>query len=269
MQSTTDSPIRIWHQSMTDLEPLPEYRRGLERRAVELLGDRVDVSVRGLAPGSYAGHSPSDVLGYPFAYQVVLSQVLEYVRHAEERGFDAFVVGSFSEPFLPQLRSAVDIPVVGLAESSLLTACNVGSHIGLVANAESLRHLVRKAVRAHGLGERVNEIASMRPELNEERLEKMPAADLVAAFVDTCRGVVERGADVLIPAEGVLANVVSDQGLREVDGAPVLDSLAAAWHAAEALVRLRRSTGLSASRAAYPRAPEEMVAGLLEAAGRR
>jgi hypothetical protein len=56
------------------------------------------------------------------------------------------------------------------------------------------------------------------------------------------------GADVLIPGEAVLCVLLASQGVSRVDDVPVVDALAATVKMAEALVDLRRITGLEVSR---------------------
>src|SRR3546814_8561904 len=59
----------------------------------------------------------TSALGNAFVYHRAVDQIIDYAIHAERDGFDAFVVGSFSEPMLRVMRSAVDIPVIGILRS--------------------------------------------------------------------------------------------------------------------------------------------------------
>src|SRR6185369_6146970 len=51
---------------------------------------------------------------------------------AQESGFDAYVMGHFQDPGLYELRSALDIPVIGTGEATLLAASQLGRRLGLV-----------------------------------------------------------------------------------------------------------------------------------------
>ena len=55
--------------------------------------------------------------------------MIENAIKAEREGYDAFVLGSFSEPFLREIRSAVDIPVASVVESSVLVGCSLGHYV--------------------------------------------------------------------------------------------------------------------------------------------
>jgi hypothetical protein len=67
---------------------------------------------------------------------------------------------------------------------------------------------------------------------------------LIAAFTETARGLIARGAEVIVPAEGVMAEIFARAGLRQIDKAVVLDVFAAAWCQALSLIRLRKGLGI-------------------------
>ncbi|WP_245311474.1 aspartate/glutamate racemase family protein, partial [Bradyrhizobium pachyrhizi] len=161
------STPRIWHQSVNELDHLEVYKRALEAHAAEILGDDAEVVVHGLPSGSYAGASATAVLGNAFAYHRILSRVIDNAIAAERQGYDAFVIGSFSEPFLREIRSAVDIPVASLTESGLLVGCSLGSYVALISNAPAVQWMTKVAVDKHKLAARVLEVAAMDPPLDE------------------------------------------------------------------------------------------------------
>ena len=253
--------IRVWHQSMTELgEDLSPYAERLRRHATRLFGDRVEVVIRGLAPGSYGGAAPSEVLGYPDLYATVLAQTVDAARAAERQGYDAFVIGSWSEPYLRETRSAVDLPVASIAESSLLVSCSLGGRSALIANAPSIARLVSDAVAKHHLGNRVIAVSSLEPARTEAELVSGDVPALISAFIAQAERAVDAGADTIIPAEAVLNEVLHDAGVVEIAGAPVVDGVGTVWHYAEMLVRLTESAGMRRShRWEYPRAPRELA----------
>lgn len=242
--------IRIWHQSVNELSRIEAYKRGIEAHAGAFLGSEASVHVHGLPEGTYGALSPSDALGNAYTYHRVLSPLVEMAVEAERQGYDAFVMGSFSEPFLREMRTAVDIPVVSLTEAALLTGCSLGSQIGLISNAPNVAYMTRLSVAKHHLEARVLEVTSLTPGMDEYELiaaRDNPAA-LIEAFTRTARDLIARGADVIVPAEGVMAEIFARQGLKRIDDAAVVDVFAAAWSHALSLVRLSRA-GIGTSRA--------------------
>ncbi|MGV6874741.1 aspartate/glutamate racemase family protein [Pseudochelatococcus sp. B33] len=248
-------PVRIWHQSVNELSRIAAYKNGIEAHARAFLGDEAEVHVHGMAEGTYGHLSPSDALGNAYTYHRVLSPLVELAVEAERQGYDAFVMGSFSEPFLREMRTAVDIPVVSLTEAALLTGCSLGAQIGLISNAPNVAYMTRLSVAKHHLEARVLDATSLSPGMDEYALiaaRDEPSA-LIAAFTETARGLIDRGADVIVPAEGVMAEILARQGLKRIDKAVVVDIFAAAWSHALSLVRLNRA-GIGTSRAwAYSR----------------
>ena len=259
--------MKIWHQSATELGGLDAYKRAIEAHAAEVVGGEAQVDVRGLPPGAYAGIAPSAVLSNAYAYHRILSCVIENAIRAEREGYDAFVVGSFSEPFLREIRSAVDIPVASLAESSLLVGCSLGHYVALISNAPSVQWMTKTAVDKHGLGARVLDIVALDPPLDEHALAAAFAnpEPVIASFRASAARLVARGADVIIPAEGVLASVLVRHKVREIEGAAVLDVFAVTWHYALMLARLWSRTGLRVGRSWHYRRDDPALVARLSA----
>jgi len=242
--------IRIWHQSVNELSRIGAYKRGIEARAAAFLGDEAEVHVHGLPEGTYGELSPSDALGNAYTYHRVLSPLVDMALEAEKKGYDAFVMGSFSEPFLREMRTAVDIPVISLTEAALLVGCSLGSQIGLISNAPNVAYMTKLSVAKHHLDARVQAVTSLTPGMDEYELiaARDDASDLVAAFTRTARELIAAGADVIVPAEGVMAEILAREGVKKIDKAVVVDVFAAAWSHALSLVRLHRA-GIGTSRA--------------------
>lgn len=246
---------RIWHQSVNELEHLGVYRNALEAHAREVLGDGAHVIVHGLPTGTYGGASATAVLGNAFAYHRLLGRVIDNAIEAERQGYDAFVIGSFSEPYLREIRSAVDIPVASLTEAGLLVGCSLGRYVGLVSNAPAVQWMTKTAVDKHGLGARVLDVVSLAPALDEPALAAAYAdpAPVIANFTAAAERLIERGADVIIPAEGVLAELLVRHRVRHVAGAPVMDVFAVTWAYALMEIRLWSTTGLRVGRSWHHR----------------
>lgn len=255
------STPRIWHQSVNELDHLDVYKRALEAHAAEILGGDAEVVVHGLPSGSYAGASATAVLGNAFAYHRILDRVIDYAITAERQGYDAFVIGSFSEPFLREIRSAVDIPVASLTESGLLVGCSLGSYVALVSNAPAVQWMTKVAVDKHKLAARVLEVAAMDPPLDEPQLARAYAdpAPVIANFTAVAERLVARGADVIIPAEGVLAELLVRHGVHQIAGAPVMDVFAVTWAYALMQIRLWSKAQLRVGRSWHHRRDDATI----------
>src|SRR3954465_12266474 len=70
-------------------------------------------------------------------------------------GCDAAIVGAFGDPGLGGARELLPIPVVGLAEAAMLTACMLGRSFSIVTFSHSLGPWYRECVEYHGLTSRL------------------------------------------------------------------------------------------------------------------
>ena len=261
----TQPPKRLWHQSMTELEGLAGYRNFLNAHAHSLLAGEATVQVEGLRAGTYHGRTPTAALGNAFVYHRALDQIIDNAIRAERDGFDAFVIGSFSEPFLREIRSAISIPVIGILESSMLVACSLGQRIAPIANAPEIAAIVQAAVAKHGLQYRVLPAVALDPPMHEAELVAAAATDpqaVLHAFTQAAQhAIAQHGADVIVPAEAVLATLVIANKMTSIGGAPVVDVLAIAWRYALMMIRLRSDCGVEVSRVgAYARSDPALVA---------
>lgn len=263
--NTGKAPLRFWHQSMTELAGLGAYRDFLVQHARTVLGDEATLQVEGVRSGSYHGRTPTAALENAFVYHRVCDQIIDNAIRAQRDGFDAFVIGSFSEPFLTEIRSAVDIPVVSVLESSLLVACSLGRKVAPIANAPSIAQMVQSAIDMHGLAQRMLPAVSLDPPMHEPEMARafaQPEA-LLKAFDLAAHRAISQGADVIIPAEGVLSTVITASQLKAIGGAPVIDVFAVTWRYAVMMVRLRQDCQLTVSRVGAYAQPDPALIDLL------
>jgi Asp/Glu/hydantoin racemase len=239
--------MRIWHQSILDLDMAPVYRKSLEQHAA-LLGDSgVSVTVHGLKPGTYGrDFVPIDAIRHCYLEFLNQIQICEAALTAEREGYDAVAIGCFYDPALRQARSLVKIPVVGLSETCMLVACSFGHKFALVALNSDQQAQHAELAQAYGLEDRLAAVVAMDPPIDEYVLEREQSSlrPVIEGFERACRRAHEAGAEVIIPGDGVLNEFVWRQGIRRVADAPVMDALGVLFRYAEFMVRV----GLEVSR---------------------
>jgi allantoin racemase len=257
--------MRIWYQSMTPLSHLRHYGDALRECATRVCSDGVEVAFKGMSDPLYHNRTPADVLKYPYAKLVAQMEAIDLCRRAESDGFDAVILGSFSEPFLPEIRSVLGIPVVSLAEAALLASCSLAEQFALVTLAPPNVKRLRALVRRHGLEGRVLGVHALANAVDEADLDA--ALEAPARVAEDFRAVAEQavtaGADVVVPAEGILNLIVHRSGIKTVSEATILDSVATALLHAEFLVNLKRRVGTGVGRRwAYATPPADLLAEL-------
>lgn len=258
--------LRIWFQSTVEIAGYHAYRQALEAHFRRVAAD-MEVALHGVPAGTWGGLSPSEVMHSPYAYHKILADILfEQLRRAEREGFDAFVLGSFTEPWLRELRSMTDMPVVSTAEAAVHVACSVAHKFALVTMNIENEWFQRLNMRSRGLEGRIAGIYVVRPEATEREIDTMfsdPSAYL-ARFTEVARGAIAQCADAIIPSEGLVATVVARNGLTEIDGAPVVDPIAAAVLYAELLAKLHQRTSLKPGRRWHYARPSDAVRAFVE-----
>lgn len=255
--------VRIWHQSLTDLTKLPGYADMLSDHARRICGPETIVDVHGLRPGTYPpGMAPIEMGRYRWAHYLAFAQVVENVMRAEKEGYDAVAISCFVDPGLEEARSVVDIPVVSSCETALLVSSVIGRAPSLLTLEESMARTLRELVHRYGYDDRVVSVEAMDPPLTEFELDQAfsGSPEFVERFRKDAGRLVEKGADVIIPAEGVLNTVAVRNNVADVAGTPVLDSYGSLLAFAEMLVQLRRRSLLAVGRnGSYARPPAYLV----------
>jgi allantoin racemase len=69
------------------------------------------------------------------------------------RDVDAIIVGAFGDPGLAELRDAIDMPVVGIAEASMIEAAEDGRRFGVATTTPALVERIADYARALGLAD--------------------------------------------------------------------------------------------------------------------
>lgn len=247
--------MKIWYQSALDLHAsASNYRRALEKHFLKVQGPATQVDLHGRGEAG-RGLRMAEIIGSPALYYKAITPVfIDGVLQAQGSGYDAFVVGTYSEPIVPELRSLARIPVITMPEASMLLACSVAPKFALVTLSRVAVSYMYKTVAAHKLGERVSGVYVVDEDLEEEDLDRQfgdPAAYL-ERFRSACRRAMHEGAQAIIPAEGMMAALIVGNGVQQVDGCPIVDPIAAPVLFAELAVRMRAVTGVQQSRVAYP-----------------
>ena len=159
---------------------------------------------------------------------------LEMLAEAQD-GIDGAIIAAFGDPGLDAARELMDMPVVGLAEAAMLTACMVGRRFAIISFSTALGAWYRDCVEMHGLSARLAGIRLLDGSFASITDVQEEKAALLLALAQ--RAVREDAADCVVLAGAPLA------GLAERIAAhlpvPVIDGVAAAVKQVETLVSLR------------------------------
>lgn len=250
-----DRPARIWYQSFVHPVEQAPYMARLQGLLDSVAGPGVRFEVHGL--------DPPDRFFHPLTEFRCAAQTIRLALEAERAGYDAFVIGHFQEPGLLEIRGAIDIPVVGLGEASMLAALTIGRRFGLVTIDPVFVDWHERQVRAYGLEQRVAGVRAIHADLPgfmRAFTDEAAYAAVRAEFVDQVRPLVAAGAEVVIPAGGLPMLLFARECPFVVDGAVVLNGIATVAKAAEMALSLHRLTGVAVSRrGTYAKASADCV----------
>ena len=135
---------RICYQSFVHPVEQSPYIDRLQGMLDEVAAPGMRFEVQGLDPPDHSFH--------PLTEFRCAGQVIRNALRAEKARYDAFVLGHFQEPGLLEIRSSVDIPVIGLGEANVFAALSMGHRFGLVTidRGQPARRLCQGAGRIDG-----------------------------------------------------------------------------------------------------------------------
>jgi len=202
-------------------------------------GTEIETTSPAWGPRSIEGHY-DDI--------VAAAATLEVVRQRSD-DFDGVVIACFGDPGLFAAREISRVPVVGIAEASMLMACTVAHRFSVVTVLPRVKPWIEDTVRLHGLEARC---ASVRTTpLTVQDCERNPVA---------AEREIVRAGRLAIEEDGAEAICLGCAGMGPLDKAveaelrvPVLDGVACAVKLLEGLF----DYGLATSRGAGFKQPEE------------
>jgi allantoin racemase len=245
-------PIRIWHHSFTVLENLPAYAEAMDAHLAKAAAPGTTVVMHGMHPRTYRTEYPGHDIQHAFFQTLHSQQFVLGAIEAEEQGFDAFAMMTLPEPSLLDVRSLVDIPVVGYGESAMLAASMLGERAGVLLFIRGMAATIDRNVDRMGLSSRFVGATDVGFTFNDVLAAYAgDAAPLIAKFQESARRMIDRGADVIIPGEAPLCLLLARHGVAEVDGVPILDAVTATIKMAEMMVGMRRVTSVAPSRRGF------------------
>jgi Asp/Glu/hydantoin racemase len=196
------------------------------------------------AEAAIAGHAVLDVLANHMA------------------GHDAAIVSAFGDPGLAAAREFADIPVLGIAESALLTAWTLGRRFSIICLTPRLRRWYQECAEEHGLAARLVSVRALDVPIPDITQAKDQFRDRLLEECD--RAIEEDQAEVIIFGGGPIAGLAREAAARIA--VPTLDGVSCAVRLAEALVGLHPRTP---ARGSFARPGPKPAKGLSPALMRR
>lgn len=168
---------------------------------------------------------------------------------------DAVIVAAFGDPGLAALREVLPVPVTGMTEAALATACQLGGRFSIVSISPRMRGWYLDTVHAYHLSSRLASFRALREPLQDLATVQIDQSERLVALAQQC--VREDGADVIVLAGAPLAGLA--RSIQHLLPVPVVDGVSSAVKQAELLVGLRPAKAREGS---YAPAPQKLNQGL-------
>jgi Asp/Glu/hydantoin racemase len=248
--------FKIWFQGATDKVHMAPYIAKVEVHLKSILEPQFEATFHTTTPPATTTHAITE---FRIARNLIRNAV-----EAEKQGYSAMAITHFQDAGLAEVKSVVDIPVLGLGETSLLHACTLGRKLGLVTINPVFIPWHEDQVIRYGLQQRVVGVRAVKATVkdfidafaSQEAFEK-----LKPLWERECRVLLDAGADVIVPAGGLPMMLFSG----ELDGAPVVNGVTLIAKSAEMAIKLRKLGMAKVSRRSnYVKPPEKALKEFLE-----
>ena len=232
--------MKLWYQSLARQTESTPYGAMLRRVIDSACDAGTTVHMQGVQESAGIG------VHYRFLEYQETREVIYNAMKAEREGFDAFLIGNISDAGLREAREVVNIPVLGLCETSLYLACMMGANFSLVTISEKWTPRLLENVTRYGLEKRLIAVDAMDTsplDLKRCFVEPDHLKTIIGQFNACAARLVAKGAEVIVPAGGDIIVFLADGGIFEYERAPILNGIVELVKMGELAVKLRRKSG--------------------------
>jgi allantoin racemase len=255
------SQYKIWFQGATDRVHMAPYIAKVEAHLKSILEPDFSATFHTTTPPATTTHALTE-------YRIGRNLIKNAVE-AEKQGFAAMAITHFQDAGLAEVKSVVDIPVLGLGETTLFHACTLGRKLGLVTINPVFVPWHEDQVIRYGLQQRVVGVRAVQAtvaDFIDSFASDAAKAKLAPKWERECRILLDAGADVIVPAGGLPMMLFGAERGANIDGAPIVNGITLIAKSAEMAIRLRRDAGMASvsRRSNYVKPPEKALKEFLE-----
>jgi Asp/Glu/hydantoin racemase len=242
---------KIWFQGATDRVHMAPYIAKVEAHLKSVLDPGFSATFHTTTPPATTTHAITE-------YRIGANLIRNAVQ-AEKEGYAAMAITHFQDAGLAEVKSVVDIPVIGLGETTLSHALTLGRRLGLVTINPVFIPWHEDQVIRYGLQQRVVGVRAVPATVKDfidAFADEEAKAQLAVKWEKECRVLLEAGADVIVPAGGLPMMLFSG----EFEGAPVVNGVTLVAKTAEMAIKLRKQGMFKVSRRSnYVKPPEKAL----------
>jgi Asp/Glu/hydantoin racemase len=255
------SKHKIWFQGATDRVHMAPYISKVEAHLKSILEPDFSATFNSTSPPATTTHAITE-------FRIARALIKNAVE-AERQGFAAMVINHFQDAGLAEAKSVVDIPVLGLGETTLFHACTLGRKLGLVTINPVFIPWHEDQVIRYGLQSRVVGVRAVQATV-ADFIDSFASDDakkkLAPKWERECRILLDAGADVIVPAGGLPMMLFGAERGANIDGAPIVNGITLIAKSAEMAIKLRETAGMAAvsRRSNFVKPPDKALKEFLE-----
>jgi allantoin racemase len=187
-----------------------------------------EIHVKNLSNGPRA-------IEYDYDREIAAPYVVEEVIKANKEGFDAIVINCFDDPGLDAAREVSDKLVLGIGESSIITALLLGHRIAIISTGRQSIPIYHRKAMTLGVEDRIVHIAGIDVGVLDIRKDIDNVKEILLGEIE--RSVRHHGAEVVVLGCGGFIGLAEE--LSTKTKVPVIDPTMVTVKLAESLTRLR------------------------------
>src|SRR2546422_4302188 len=191
------SQYKIWFQGATDRVQHAPYINKVEPHLKAILDPEFSGTFNTTTPPATTTHAVTELR--------IARNFIRNAIEAERQGYDAIAITHFQDAGLAEPKSVLDIPLLGLGETTLFHACTLGRKLGLVTINPVFIPWHEDQVIRYGLQQRVVGVRAVQATI-ADFIDSFASEDakrkLAPKWERECRILLDAGADVIVPAGG-------------------------------------------------------------------
>ena len=255
------SKYKIWFQGATDRVHMAPYISKVEAHLKSILEPDFSATFHTTTPPATTTHAITEFR--------IARNLIRNALEAERQGYAAMAITHFQDAGLAEVKSVVDIPVLGLGETTLFHACTLGRKLGLVTINPVFVPWHEDQVIRYGLQQRVVGVRAVQATI-ADFIDSFASEDakrkLAPKWERECRILLDAGADVIVPAGGLPMMLFGAERGANIDGAPIVNGITLIAKSAELAIKLREIAGMASvsRRSNFVKPPEKALKEFLE-----
>ena len=247
---------KIWFQGATDRVHMAPYIAKVEAHLKSILDPGFEASFHTTTPPATTTHAVTE-------FRIAANLIRNAVQ-AQKEGYAAMAITHFQDAGLMEVKSVVDIPVLGLGETSLFHACKLGRKLGLVTINPVFIPWHEEQVIRYGLQQRVVGVRAV-PATVKDFIDAFASQEsfekLRPLWEKECRVLLDAGADVIVPAGGLPMMLFGAAPGANIDGAPIVNGVTVVAKTAEMFVKISATVS---RRSNFVKPPDKALREFLE-----